>query len=71
LEEYTLTEQTGKQPHQSCADQCHVASHELFHALRFCIEVVVAVAFQQVDGSPDAEAGTQCDDKSLKQLLRC
>ena len=28
--------------------------------------VVVAVAFQQVDGSPDAEAGTQCDNEGLK-----
>ena len=28
--------------------------------------VVVAVAFQQVDSSPDAETGTQCDDEGLK-----
>ena len=28
--------------------------------------VVVAVALQQVDGSPDAETSTQCDDESLK-----
>ena len=28
--------------------------------------VVVAVALQQVDGSPDAETGIQCDDESLK-----
>ena len=28
--------------------------------------VVVAVAFQQVDSSPDAEAGTQCDNEGLK-----
>ena len=28
--------------------------------------VVVAVAFQQVDRSPDAEAGTQCDNEGLK-----
>ena len=28
--------------------------------------VVVAVAFQQVDSSPDTETGTQCDDESLK-----
>ena len=28
--------------------------------------VVVAVAFQQVDRYPDAEAGTQCDNEGLK-----
>ena len=28
--------------------------------------VVVTITFQQVDGSPDAETGTQCDDESLK-----
>ena len=28
--------------------------------------VVVAVAFQQVDSSPDAKTGTQRDDESLK-----
>ena len=29
-------------------------------------EIIVAVAFQQVDSSPDAETGTQCDDEGLK-----
>lgn len=28
--------------------------------------VIVAVALQQVDGSPDAETGTECDDESLQ-----
>ena len=28
--------------------------------------VVVAVAFQKVDSSPDAETGTQCDNEGLK-----
>ena len=28
--------------------------------------VVVAVAFQQVDGSPDAETGTEGDDEGLE-----
>ena len=34
--------------------------------LSICTGVVVTVAFQQVDGSPDAETGTQCDDEGLK-----
>ena len=38
---------------------------QAFH-LRTCRTVVVAVAFQQVDRSPDAEAGTQCDNEGLK-----
>ena len=28
--------------------------------------IVVSVAFQQVDGSPDAEAGTEGDDEGLE-----
>ena len=28
--------------------------------------VILSVAFQQVDRSPDAEAGTQCDNEGLK-----
>ena len=38
----------------------------MLHALRLGTRVVVAVAFQQVDRSPDAEAGTQCDNEGLK-----
>ncbi len=30
--------------------------------------VIVAVALQQVDCSPDAETGTECDDESLQYL---
>ena len=38
----------------------------MLHALRLGTGVVVAVAFQQVDGTSDTETGTQCDDESLK-----
>ena len=31
-----------------------------------CTGVVVSVAFQQVDGSPDAETGTEGDDEGLE-----
>ena len=34
--------------------------------MSICTGVVVSVAFQQVDGSPDAEAGTEGDDESLE-----
>ena len=41
-------------------------ANELLHALALGTGVVVAVTLQQVDGSPDAETGTQCDNESLK-----
>ena len=34
--------------------------------VRICARVVVSVAFQQVNGSPDAEAGTEGDDEGLE-----
>ena len=34
--------------------------------MSICAGVVVSVAFQQVDGSPDAEAGTEGDDEGLE-----
>ena len=42
------------------------ASHELLHALGLCAGVVVAVTFQQVDDTPDAETGAQSDNEGLK-----
>ena len=34
--------------------------------MSICTGVVVSVAFQQVNGSPDAEAGTEGDDEGLE-----
>ena len=34
--------------------------------MSICAGVVVAIAFQQVNGSPDAEAGTEGDDEGLE-----
>ena len=62
-----LAKQTGQQRHEGNADQRHAAArHELLHALRFSAGVVVSVAFQQVNGSPDAETGTEGDDEGLE-----
>ncbi len=44
------------------------ARHELFHALRLAAGVIVTTTFQQVDGTPNAEASTQSDDQSLKNF---
>ena len=62
-----LSEQAGEQRNENDADQGDTAArHELLHALTFRAGVVVAVAFQQVDGSPDAKSGTQSDDEGLE-----
>lgn len=40
--------------------------HASLLTMSFCAGVVVSVAFQQVDGSPDAETGTEGDDEGLE-----
>ena len=64
-----LAEQPGKQGDKGDADQRHAAArHELLHTLAFGTRVVVAVTFEQVDCTPDAEAGTERDDESLENI---
>ena len=64
-----LAEQPGKQGDKGDADQCHAtAGHELLHALAFCTRVVVAVTFEQVDRTPNAQTGTERDDEGLENL---
>ena len=62
-----LTEKTGEQGHESDADEGDTAaSHELLHTLGLCTGVIVAVAFEQVDYTPNAETGTESDNEGLK-----
>src|SRR5699024_9191525 len=42
--------------------------HQVLHALALCAAVIVAIAFQQVDDTPNTETGTQSDDQSLKHF---
>ena len=50
-----LTEKTGEQGHESDADEGDTAaSHELLHTLGLSSGVIVAVAFEQVDYTPNA-----------------
>jgi len=64
-----LTEEAGEQRNEYDADQGYAAArHELLHTLAFCTRVVVAVTFEQVDCTPDAETGTKCDDESLENI---
>jgi len=62
-----LTEKTGEQRHESDADEGNAAAcHELLHALGLRTRVIVAVAFEQVDYTPNAETGTESDNEGLE-----
>ena len=62
-----LTEKTGEQRHEGDADESNAtARHELLHTLGLCAGVVVAVAFEQVDYTPNTETGTESDYESLE-----
>ena len=62
-----LTEKTGEQRHEGNADEGNAtASHELLHTLGLCTGVIVAVAFEQVDYTPNAETGTESDNEGLE-----
>ena len=60
-------EKTGEQRYKDHADYGYTsAGHKLLHALALCAGVVVAVTFQQVDDTPDAETSAQSDNEGLK-----
>ena len=62
-----LAEQTGQQGHEGDADQRNAATgHQLLHPLGLSAGVVVAVTFQQVDDTPNAQTGTQSDNEGLQ-----
>ena len=67
MQERLDREQPGEQRYKDHADYGYTsAGHELLHALGFCTGVVVAVTFEQVDDTPNAQTGTQSDNESLK-----
>lgn len=60
-------EKPGEQRYKDHADYGYTsAGHKLLHALALCAGVVVAVTFQQVDDTPDAETSAQSDNEGLK-----
>lgn len=60
-------EKPGEQRYKDHADYGYTSTgHELLHALAFGTRIVVAVTFQQVDDTPDAETGTERDNEGLK-----
>ena len=67
MQERLDREQPGEQRYKDHADYGYTsAGHELLHALALCAGVVVAVTFQQVDDTPDAETSAQSDNEGLK-----
>ena len=62
-----LAEKTGEQRHEGNTDEGNAAtSHELLHTLGLSAGVIVAVAFEQVDYTPNAETGTKSDNEGLE-----
>lgn len=60
-------EKPGEQRYKDHADYGYTsAGHKLLHALALRAGVVVAVTFQQVDDTPDAETSAQSDNEGLK-----
>ena len=60
-------EKPGEQRYKDHADYGYTsAGPELLHALGLRAGVVVAVTFQQVDDTPDAETSAQSDNEGLK-----
>ena len=58
--------QSGQQGNQRRTDQGNATScHQLLHSLRLRAGVVVAVTFQQVNGSPDTETCAKGYDQGL------
>ena len=62
-----LSEQTGEQRHKGDTDERDTAAgHQLLHALGLSTGVIVAVTFEQVDCTPNAETGTQSNNEGLE-----
>ena len=67
MQERLDREQSGEQRYKNHTNNGYTSTgHKLLHALRFGARVVVAVTFQQVDDTPDAETSAQSDNEGLK-----
>ena len=61
------SKETGEQRHEGDADEGNAAArHELLHTLGLRTGVIVAVAFEQVDYTPNAETGTKSNNEGLE-----
>ena len=67
MQERLDREQPGEQRYKNHTNNGYTSTgHKLLHALRFGAGVVVAVTFQQVDDTPDAETSAEGDNEGLK-----
>ena len=67
MQERLDREQPGEQRYKNHTNNGYTSTgHELLHALALGAGVVVAVTFQQVDDTPDAETSAQSDNEGLK-----
>ena len=65
--EASSAEETAEQRNEGGADQSDTAAgHQLLDTLGLRAGVIVAVAFEQVDDTPDTETGTDGDDEGLE-----
>lgn len=53
---------------QSLSTLCAVFPPDSGVELRTCRTIIVAIPFHQVDDTPDAKAGTECDNESLQYV---
>ena len=61
------SKKSGKQRYKGDTDEGDTAAcHQLLHALRLGTGVIIAVAFEQVDRTPDAETSTQSNNEGLE-----
>ena len=64
-----LTEQTGEQGYKGDADERDAAAgHQLLHALGLRTGVIIALTFEQVNCTPDAETGTKSNHEGLEDI---
>ena len=64
-----LAEKPREQRHQQKTDQRNAATgHELFHALAFSPRIVITIALQQVNDTPDSETCAKGNNQSLKNI---
>ncbi len=71
LSDRRLTKKPGEKRNERDANQSDpAAGHELLDTLAFCARVVITVPFQKVYAAPDAQPGSEGDDKRLQYVYR-
>jgi len=66
-----LTEQAGEKRNKDKPNRCNAAArHELLHTLAFGTGIVITIALQEVDNTPNTQARAKSDNKGL-QYINC